>query len=62
MSEVAATRKDLVDILVRRDGISEGDALSLIEECANALEMGEYDAIQRCLGLEDDYIFAVLNF
>ena len=62
MSEVATTRKELVGILVRRDGISEGDAMSLIKECAEALEGGDYDAIQRILGLEDDYIFAVLNF
>ena len=62
MSEVATTRKELVDILVRRDGISEGDALSLIEECADALENGHYNAMQSVLGLEDDYIFAVLDY
>ena len=62
MSEVATTRKELVDILVRRDGISEGDALSLIEECADALENGDYNAMQSVLGLEDDYIFAVLDY
>ena len=62
MSEVATTRKELEDILIRRDGISRGDARSLIKECAEALEGGDYDAIQRVLGLEDDYIFAVLDF
>ena len=62
MSEVATTRKELVDILVRRDGISEGDAMSLIEECAEALEGGDITAIQSVLGLEDDFIFAVLDF
>ena len=62
MSEVATTRKELVDILVRRDGISEGDALSLIKECAEALEGGDICAIQSILGLEDDYIFAVLDW
>lgn len=54
--------RKLVDILVRRDGISEGDALSLIKECAEALEGGDMDAIQRILGLEDDYIFDVLDY
>ena len=54
--------RKLVDILVRRDGISEGDALSLIKDCAEALEDGDIEAMQRYLGLEDDYIFDVLDY
>ena len=53
------SRESLIHILEIRDGISAGDAQSLIEECAEELEAGNYEAIQQVLGLEDDYIFDV---
>lgn len=52
----------VVDILMRRDGISKGDAESLVLQTQDALIDGEYDAIQTYLGLEDDYIFDILDF
>lgn len=55
------SRQSLVDILVRRDGISRQEAQEEIEECADALENGDTEAIQYYLGLEDDYILDVLG-
>lgn len=52
----------VVDILMRRDGISKGDAESLVLQTQDALIEGDYDAIQTYLGLEDDYIFDILDF
>lgn len=56
------SRIDVVNILVKRDGITRKEANDLIEECAQALEDGNPEAIQDYLGLEDDYIFDVLGF
>lgn len=53
-------RKDVVNILVRRDNISRTEANNLIDECINDIESGNYEAIQDWLGLEDDYIFDIL--
>lgn len=52
----------VVAILMRRDGITQGDAESQVRECREALENGDYEAIQYYLGLEDDYIFDILDF
>jgi len=52
----------VVQILMKRDGISEGDAKSLVLQTQKALMDGDYEAIQYYLGLEDDYIFDVLDF
>ena len=49
------------EILMRRDGLSEKEAHILRIECADALEAGNHEAIQEYLGLEDDYIFDVLE-
>lgn len=40
----------------------KGDAESLVLQTQDALIDGEYDAIQTYLGLEDDYIFDILDF
>lgn len=51
----------VVDILMKRDGISRGDALSLINEARDEmLETGTDDAMLDILGLEPDYIMDVL--
>ena len=52
----------VVQILMKRNGISEGDAKSLVLQTQQALMEGDYEAIQYYLGLEDDYIFDVLDF
>ena len=57
--------KEIIEILMRRDGISESDATIAYLECKeamlDALAMGyifEVEEILRCeLGLEPDYIF-----
>lgn len=53
-------RTEVVRILMERDGISKREAEELIVECREALERGNYEAIQEYLGLEDDYIFDIL--
>lgn len=50
----------IVDILMKRDGLTEEEAKEMIEETREALNNGEFDAMQVYLGLEDDYIFDVL--
>ena len=55
-------KKDVVEILMKRDGITKKEAEELIQECAEALENGNYEAIQEYLGLEDDYIFDILDY
>lgn len=52
--------KELVQILMRRDGISKKEAQEMIEECREALMEGDTYAIQDILGLEDDYIFDII--
>jgi hypothetical protein len=57
--------KEIIEILMRRDGISYEDAKAAYLECREAIqeaiEMGddfEVEEILRCeLGLEPDYIF-----
>ena len=56
------SRKSLEDILIRRDGITREMAKAEIEECAEELEAGNFEAIQDVLGLEDDYIFDVMGW
>lgn len=51
----------VIAILMKRDGLTYAEAKSLIIDCREALERGEYDAIQEYLGLEDDYIFDILE-
>lgn len=52
----------VVEILMKRDGMSKKEAEALRQECREALESGDYEAIQYYLGLEDDYIFDVLEY
>lgn len=54
------SNNEVVKILMRRDGLSAQEAIDLVEECADALECGQGDAIEYYLGLEDDYIFDIL--
>lgn len=56
------SRKSLEDILIRRDRITREMAKAEIEECAEELEAGNFEAIQDVLGLEDDYIFDVMGW
>lgn len=51
----------VVEILMRRDGISQKSAEQLVEETREALLNGDYEAIADYLGLEDDYIFDILD-
>lgn len=51
----------VVAILMERDGLTRGEAKRLIEECREALENGDTEAIKDYLGLEDDYIFDILD-
>lgn len=54
-------RQKVIDILMKRDGITEQEAKVQILECIEALEAGDDEAIQTYLGLEDDYIFDILG-
>jgi len=56
--------KQIVEILMRRDGISENEAWNLVSECAKelatAIAYGNYqeceDVLASYLGLEPDYL------
>ncbi len=50
----------VVEILIKRDKLTEKEAKNLVLECREELESGNYEAIQEVLGLEDDYIFDIL--
>ena len=50
----------VVEILMRRDGLTEKEALEEIKECIEELENGNEYALEDVLGLEDDYIFDIL--
>ena len=54
------SRASLVELISKRDHVTKEQANDLINECAEALENGDSEAIQDYLGLEDDYIFDVL--
>lgn len=51
----------VIKILMKRDKMSYEEAKDLVIQCQNALENGNYEAIQDYLGLEDDYIHDVMN-
>lgn len=51
----------VVEILMNRDGVTEDEAKDMVAEAKEALNDGEYDALQVYLGLEDDYIIDVLG-
>ena len=59
------TKKDVVRILMRRDGLSKGSAEDVVDECQrvindaieNECSLDElYDIIEDYLGLEPDYL------
>lgn len=56
----------IVEILMRRDGISLSEACSILDECREEVEMARTldeaeDAIYYHLGLEPDYLMDVLE-
>ena len=51
----------LVEILMRRDDVTKAVAKEMIAECKQALLEGDTYAIEDYLGLEDDYIFEILD-
>lgn len=61
MSKSTKSINKVEEILMRRDGLTRTEAHTLRLECAEAITTGEWDAINSYLGLEDDYIFDVLE-
>lgn len=57
---IDVSRKEIIRILMERDGNTEQEAKVRILECIEALESGNDDAIAEYLGLEDDYIFGLI--
>ena len=55
-------REKIIQILMKRDGIDREEAKDLISECVEELENGNHDAIEDILGLENDYIFDILEY
>ena len=51
----------VVEILMNRDDLTEDEAREMVDETREALNNGEFDALQIYLGLEDDYILDVLG-
>lgn len=47
-------------ILMNRDGLTLEEAREQVEDCREALNNGDWDAIEDYLGLEDDYIFDII--
>lgn len=54
------SKKEIIRILMERDGNTEQEAKMRILECIDALESGNDNAIAEFLGLEDDYIFGLI--
>jgi len=58
----------VVEILMRRDGITQNEAENLVDECREEMEQaiayGRYfeaeDILASYLGLEPDYVFDIL--
>jgi hypothetical protein len=50
----------VVKILMKRDGLTKEEAMELIEECREEIEMGNDYALEDVLGLEDDYLLDIL--
>jgi len=61
--------QEIINILMRRDGISEEEAWNLVNECREEIEeaiaRGDYietdDIIASYLGLEPDYIIDIID-
>ena len=56
-------RQDVINILVRRDGMSRIEAAELVAECMQMVTDGDDPAevLHNELGLEPDYIFALIT-
>ena len=56
----------LVNILVNRDGVTEEEAVSMINDCMEALltcdPFESDEVIQDMLGLEPDYLDEIMDF
>lgn len=52
---------EVLRILMERDGLSEDEAREEMDECVDALCNGDFEAISDYLGLEDDYIFDLIQ-
>ena len=60
--------KEIVNILINRDGISKSEAISIVQETKlmidEAVEAGDYEAVEDILleelGLELDYIYSFI--
>lgn len=61
------TTENVAEVLMKRDEISHDEAMEKIKECAEAIRDSGYDIIEAdlimmdYLGLEPDYMFAVLD-
>jgi hypothetical protein len=65
-------KNEIIEILIRRDGISRKEAEQTVQDCQNAIdELLEVevaslteaeDIISDYLGLEPDYLMAFLNY
>jgi hypothetical protein len=64
---VTPVRETIKDILIRRDEMTEGEALDLIQQAKLDLEQGlsdgepDYDICEKWFGLEPDYIDELLD-
>lgn len=62
--------KEIIDILMRRDGISENEANAILADCIDELRGAVYrgnyteaeDIVADYLGLEPDYLDIILNY
>ncbi len=61
------TTEYVAEVLMKRDDISHDEAIDMIKECAEAIVESGYDPfdvdliVMEHLGLEPDYMFAVLD-
>jgi hypothetical protein len=64
---VTPVRETIKDILIRRDEMTEGEALDLIQQAKLDLEQGlsdgepDYDICEKWFGLEPDYLDELLD-
>lgn len=50
----------VIEILMKRDNMTEEDARELVEECREELYEGNEYACEEILGLEPDYILDII--
>ena len=51
---------EVVEILMRRDGLTKEEAEEIVQETREAIAEGNFDALADYCGLEDDYIFSII--